>query len=986
MALAFERYSKMSDPSQNKMQKGIDDFFKVASKKKTIPPIPPQNIGGVLVFKCRYCRKTLTAQGYQGHENSCTYRKDNPEPHVKPSYGKVKVVGEAPSDQPSQIIAPPAAAAAAAQVAASANSVQLNTDSSESDGSDFDSDSEGSLKPAASTTKLSLQQKIELIQHYEQSSKPSYSATAKWGKSQFNRQTLSHVAVSRIIGNKDKIMADKTSRSRRKKLSVGKGKRSGQYPGMEKELAERITTAREQGIPYETWMLAYDAKDILRKKNHKASTRFKASPSWQRTFLERAGLSIRKVTNASTALSGPNRRNTERTVVDYLRRARAFQMEEINDPVWGVTSPYGVFNRDEVPIALCPSNAQTVDEKGTKAVIDSLRKSQDMKRFATLDLTIVMKPHPSGKNVPKPHIIFRAKHTQSGTSWNVAEQQEWDPDVVVSFHPNAYVDWESNLLGLQHVMKPINDYLEEINVKGVYYEDNFSAHKKEIVVDYWKSDLKQFKQPQYYPPDLTMSLQPVDAHIGIRYKKAVYKTVRDEIFKRRKTENMNQLTARERRILITKAVGSVHRAYLQHTKSVVDEGRDDMQIPTYRAFIQTGNYLPIQHLREDHTGTPDIDLDSAVKIQHFEKLTYPDLVNKVCVSEWIKERDEERKAEALEAEATKEKLRTLQWNLDSLTAKYRDQGIAFKNQKRDEFIKLLEPTILAIANKMRGNFCVMGSWPAKIAMQLINPNLEKKMKANDIDVYYPVGSNSSQKGDELKIDFTKLEYIALDGQEVNKIPVLQGYSVEELLLNNDINATAIGLDISVILGGEADTDKVDSDDILIAPHYGKHFWEFAYSDSHSLKPTKANAGAKTFVRLQYKSCQMELPVSGTEHMDVFSEILSKSHKEKFDFILNTKPEQVKGVRIKPFRGPTTFKLEEVSTPSICSVCKVKQGNTKCEYKACKKCCVESYGGCVVHKPKEEEGKPAAKKQRREEVEEEQEEELESIAPSSEEEN
>ena len=218
--------------------------------------------------------------------------------------------------------------------------------------------------PAANTTKLSLQQKIDLIQHYEHSSNPSYSGTAKWGRSHFNRQTLSHVAVSKIVGKKDEIMASNTSRSDQKKQSVGKGKRSGQYPGMEEELAERITTAREQGIPYETWMLAYDAKDILLKKNHKASTRFKASSSWRRTFLERNGLAIRKVTNASTALSGPNRRNTQQTVVDYLRRARAFQMEEINDPVWGVTSPYGVFNRDKVPIALCPSDAQTVDEKG----------------------------------------------------------------------------------------------------------------------------------------------------------------------------------------------------------------------------------------------------------------------------------------------------------------------------------------------------------------------------------------------------------------------------------------------------------------------------------------------------------------------------------------------------------------------------------------------------------------------------------------------
>ena len=96
---------KMSDQNNNKPKKqlGISKFFRTTSKKKQIPPVPPQNIGGVLVFKCRYCKKTLTAQGYQGHENSCTYKKNYPEPHVKPSYGKVKVVGEASSGQPPQI-------------------------------------------------------------------------------------------------------------------------------------------------------------------------------------------------------------------------------------------------------------------------------------------------------------------------------------------------------------------------------------------------------------------------------------------------------------------------------------------------------------------------------------------------------------------------------------------------------------------------------------------------------------------------------------------------------------------------------------------------------------------------------------------------------------------------------------------------------------------------------------------------------------------
>ena len=86
----------------------------------------------------------------------------------------------------------------------------------------------------------------------------------------------------------------------------------------------------------------------------------------------------------------------------------------------------------------------------------------------------------------------------------------------MDFHPTAYVDTETNLMGLEEVMKPVNNGLAELGLKGVYFEDNYTAHKTEKVTDYWASELKQFEQgPLYFPPNLTMSLQPIDAGIGL---------------------------------------------------------------------------------------------------------------------------------------------------------------------------------------------------------------------------------------------------------------------------------------------------------------------------------------------------------------------------------------------------------------------------------------------------------------------------------------
>ena len=92
----------------------------------------------------------------------------------------------------------------------------------------------------------------------------------------------------------------------------------------------------------------------------------------------------------------------------------------------------------------------------------------------------------------------------------------------------------------------------------VQFEDNLSSHKTAAVTSFWKT-IKCSQR--LYPPDLTQVLQPIDRHIGIQYKKAVYQAVRNLTMKKLRLASDNKmvrLSAMERRIVITKAVAETH--------------------------------------------------------------------------------------------------------------------------------------------------------------------------------------------------------------------------------------------------------------------------------------------------------------------------------------------------------------------------------------------------------------------------------------------
>jgi hypothetical protein len=251
---------------------------------------------------------------------------------------------------------------------------------------------------------------------------------------------------------------------------------------------------------------------------------FLFSTGWMRGFYHHFGFSSQRFTTTKTILRDKGK--VIKTVQGFHLETRVFQLSFDGpppDPVYGIASPEAVFNRNQVPIALCPSYARTVDKTGNPVILNSL--DFDNKHFCTLNLFVPMKVCPDLKNVPKPHLVFRAA-TKGGEDWADADEREqWHPDVVVSFQDNAWVDAQTNIYSLQKVLKPVDNFLGEEGKKGVLFEDNLSSHLTDAVVEHWSQELENFFQPRYYPANLSLVLQAINRHLGICYKVAVTKAV-----------------------------------------------------------------------------------------------------------------------------------------------------------------------------------------------------------------------------------------------------------------------------------------------------------------------------------------------------------------------------------------------------------------------------------------------------------------------------
>jgi len=94
--------------------------------------------------------------------------------------------------------------------------------------------------------------------------------------------------------------------------------------------------------------------------------------------------------------------------------------------------------------------------------------------------------------------------------------------------------------------------------------------------------------------------------------------------------------------------------------------------------------------------------------------------------------------------------------------------------------------------------------------------------------------------------------------------------VKALLSNNDINATAVAIEVT----------QKPLQPLKVQFHVSPAFWEFYFSPTHTLELTKPeSAKAKSLVRIAYKAFQMGLPFL-TGGVDPTSELLVNSHFDK----------------------------------------------------------------------------------------------------------
>jgi hypothetical protein len=233
---------------------------------------------------------------------------------------------------------------------------------------------------------------------------------------------------------------------------------------MEIRLTEWVRETRELGIPVETYMLAIIGREMLEEEfperyANQDSSGFKEpflfSNHWQLGYFNRFGFSVHRFMTTKTILR--NKGKAAETIRQFHLETRACQLSVPAplDSIYGIAPKYAVYNRDQVPIALCASYARTVDHTGAAVVLNSVDK--DDKRFCTLNPMIPMEVLPDFSNLPKPHIVFQGVF-KGGDAWHDAnEHAQWDPRVVVSFQEYAWVDARTNLYGLEHTMKPIND-------------------------------------------------------------------------------------------------------------------------------------------------------------------------------------------------------------------------------------------------------------------------------------------------------------------------------------------------------------------------------------------------------------------------------------------------------------------------------------------------------------------------------------------------
>ena len=625
----------------------------------------------------------------------------------------------------------------------------------------------------------------------------------------------------------------------------------------------------------------------------------------------------------------------------YHMRLRALQLSGDSCPIYGIASRHYVYSHDQVPIELCPKRESTVDTKGATEIYDGTSKSSEEKRFCTLNLSAPMDVLPDGSNVPPPHVVFRGK-TQTGDEWHDAgERAAWDPDVVVSFQENTWVDTNTHVYGLSKCFGEINGRLEEEGLKGLVIEDNLSVHHTAQSLEHWANELPAFLPPEFLPANMTLILQVIDRHVGILYKQAVYMAVRKVMMERLQAARneaggadgvtVAPLAPGDKRIIITKAIGACHR-------------RLKASGVFKRACVATGTWMPIQHLRDDDESGDERPSNSAddaqVKLQHLPEYNYAELFQRDRVLarlELMREAEEQERKEQERHEL--ERSEALEKEADQMRP-FAEKAEALMAELNPALKDIVAPHLELIRSKTGlDEFLVGGSWASAMIAETVAKVCEGDseveacaLSANDIDVYH--GSFATEPGRSMVVYMNQVAYHHEEGLEWEINTVKSDLiSAQGFLDGNDLNVTAACLNVDF------------ASDELFTMHASPCFWEFLFEKSEARVIRTAalfddgQYSVKTFVRMAFKAFEMSFKCSFDNIVDLTRGKLAESQKAKLDKMASWVDSPFGEYKCNSCNNHT-WVLKKKHDRNKCPRCTTAWANAKCSHSLCKSCCVE----------------------------------------------
>lgn len=353
--------------------------------------------------------------------------------------------------------------------------------------------------------------------------------------------------------NKNKKNKGTTQATRQRRQLVSGKLKGEKFPLAAQRVVVEFKLRRARGCKIsKLWLKTKMKEKIAVCYGKEKVEKFKASNNWFYRFRKRHNIAIRKRTNKKKC-SANDGRETIQHFHRNLRKALTTRRRRNNatiDSKYGRWLPHNRYNVDQVPLPFVIDQDKTYEVKGNEQVWVSQPSSGLDKRQATLQLCI----RAQGEQNVKPAIVFRGKgNVKAG------ERAEYDESVDVYFQSNAWMDSEINMQWVKKTLVPgVGQSAEE----KVIFLDNVSFQQEKQFHDACRSELNAIVY--LLPENHTDKIQPIDAGFGKMFKTKMG----EEMDKWLESEdNLEQwhdkLSARQRRILMTKWAGAAWRKLIE---------------------------------------------------------------------------------------------------------------------------------------------------------------------------------------------------------------------------------------------------------------------------------------------------------------------------------------------------------------------------------------------------------------------------------------